>query len=158
VSRLRELKEKRMLVLDKILSDMPLCKLLYYDTEHPLDKQDISDTSTLLFDRIFPLPYTDMTQDTTGSLLNFFFSEIVSEGLKFKEIKLKFIISCHYSSWTNMENGDLRADAISERIDELFNETRNLGIGKVLFESRREIYPADKFAGYIMTYKVTDFN
>jgi hypothetical protein len=159
MARLQELKDKRMKVLEKILENQDICKLLYYDTAFPLEQPNIDDTwGSIFMKRVFPLTYIPTTQDTTGSLLSVYFSDISAEGVYFKNIRLKFVVMSHHDSWMNMETGDLRPDFICEKIDEMFNSENGFGIGKILFESRREIYPSDKFAGYIMTYNITEFN
>ncbi len=43
-------------VLLKLISSQNLCKLLTYSSSDPLNEDDISDTTSLLFNKIFPTP------------------------------------------------------------------------------------------------------
>jgi hypothetical protein len=54
--------------------------------------------------------------------------------------------------------GVLRADYIANKIDEIFNQTRDLGIGKLQFEFMNDEKFTSSHYGLCLEYKNYDFN
>ncbi len=160
MARFEELDENINKVMMKLIESQNLCKLLYYDTGHdedPLSKPDIQDMSSLLFDRIYPLPKIPNIEESTSSLLTVFFDEIrLSENINFKGTILSFTILCHIDLWRMP--GKLRPYSIKHEIDKIFNEQRVIGIGKMQFERSRFTWANEKYSGYRLDYRIYDFN
>lgn len=155
-SNLKDLETTRLIILDNIMDNQNLCKLIAFDTLTPLNEPDIEDTFELLNKRIFPVPFIPIKLEEQVTTLNFFFNRINKDGLYYKDIELKFWINSHYDNW--QINGNLRPDLIAVEIENMMNYKNGFGIGKLLFNNMVLFYPADRFAGYELTYHYTQFN
>jgi hypothetical protein len=157
LARFQELNNNLMAVLIKLIESQDLCKLLYYTQTNPLDQPDISDTSTLLFDKIFPIPKIPDNQQTEGNLLTVIFDDIrLDNNIGFKDSIVSFNIICHINQWRI--DGSIRPYAIMNKIDEILNNQRVVGLGKMIFSRSRFGTINDMFMGYRLDYKVIDFN
>lgn len=154
---LKELREHRNVILKKITDNQRICKYLHYATENPLSMADILNPFKALFKkRIFPFSFSQKILQDTGANLFFNFTDIGAEGSHFKDVMLRFTILSHVDSLYIVDN-NTRSDAICEEIEQMFNQTEGMGIGKVQFYGRRELI-TDSHAGYILSYKFYEFN
>jgi hypothetical protein len=140
-----------------MITSQNLCKYLQYTSKDPLSEPDIADTSTLLFNRIFPVPKLPSTEDA-GSFLTVIFEDIRlgNQNPNFKNSLISFRIICHIDEWRM--NGALRPYALMNEIDELFNDQNVVGIGKMKFDRSTFLYANAKYMGYRLDYKIYDFN
>ncbi len=160
MSRFAELNKNIGSVVATLLSSQNLCKYLYYTNDTPLTQPDITDTKVLLFKNIYPTPIIPQVQDEVKSLLT-----IVLDGFALnrtnsavKSSKIIFNLLTHIDIWPMTGTGLLRPYAILNEIDELFNGSRIVGIGRTFFESGNWISVNDKFQGYRLVYKIDDLN
>ena len=158
MSRFQELNENIMSVLLKMIDNQNLCKLLNYNSYSPLSEADIPDTSSLLFDKIHPFPFTPKVDSVATSQINVMFDnfQIGKDNPAFKNNQLTFIILCHSLLWRM--DGILRPFAIMKEIDTLFNYTNGIGIGKMQFVSGNLMWVNENYSGYRVSYKIYDFN
>ncbi|WP_311078293.1 hypothetical protein [Paenibacillus polymyxa] len=157
MSRLEELGKNRMIVLNHLLSSQELCKSVWHTGSDYLDQPDIEDTSELINENIFPFNHVPTLADTASSYVTFSFRDYRPAGPQFKSGILHFQVIVHKDSiLTNYEV--LRYDHILAYIDELFNENRNLGIGKLQFYRMDEMFVNEKYVGFYIQYKLWDFN
>lgn len=157
MARFDELNKNLMDVLDTLITSQNLCKLLTYPTPNPLSGADIVDTSTLLFDKIYPIPKIPDIKTTDGSFITVVFEEMrQSKNIGFKDSVLCFYIFCHIDIWRT--NSSLRPYSIMHEIDLLFNNQRVIGLGKLQFAKSRAYPINEKFFGYKLDYSVVDFN
>jgi hypothetical protein len=157
LAKFDELNNNLMDVLIKLISSQNLCKLLTYTTSDPLSGADITDTSTLLFDKIYPIPKIPDVLDAEGSFVTIVFDEMrLSNNIGFKDSVLCFYVFCHINLWRT--DGALRPYSIMHEIDILFNNQRAIGLGKLQF-LRSKAYPVNaKYFAYKLDYSVVDFN
>jgi len=164
ISRFLELGQNiNQLVLSLVTNDT-LCKLLYYNVPDPLSQPSVPSPSTdVLFNNLFPYPYSPIAETNEISLLNVYLDNFRPEKVKFKESLVICDVVCHQELWqlTGSSNG-LRPYLIMNEIDDMFNQQDYIiGIGKMQFNSARVFFPAgieSKFCGYQLTYKILDFN
>ncbi|KAF6630503.1 hypothetical protein H6F38_13795 [Paenibacillus sp. EKM208P] len=157
MSRLEELGKNRLIVLNHLLSSQKLCKSVWYTGTDYLDQSDIEDTSELINKNIFPFNHVPTIADTASSYVTFSFRDYRPSGPQFKSGILHFQVIVHKDSiLTDYEV--LRYDHILACIDELFNENRNLGIGKLQFYRMDEMFVNEKYVGFFIQYKLWDFN
>ena len=164
MGKFSELNENINKVLMKLIESQNLCKYLYYDTTDPLSGSDISDTTSLLYDKVFPYPTPiSVFKDADGiptasSIINVFFDNYTlgKTNNKFKNGKLVIRVICHMDLW-KLDTSQLRPYCILNEIDEIFNEQRVVGIGKGEFESCRLILEDENYSGYALVYKDYEF-
>jgi hypothetical protein len=164
LSKFSQLNQDINRVLDKLVSNQDLCKLLYYTNDSPLDESDIQDTSSLLYSLIFPYPISVETfKDDDGNpiaktIINILFDdfELGKTNNKFKSSKLVFIILCHTSLW-RLSDSTLRPFCILDQIDQMFSDQRVLGIGKGEFNGWRISWANDDYVGYKFVVKNFEF-
>lgn len=159
-NRFSDLGKDINLVIDYMMKDEKLLKLLANDTYDPLSSTPISKPSKLLFDRIYPIPKIPITEEKEKSLITVAFSNAKSNkrNLKFKDYKLIFTIMCHIDLWQIKDS--LRPYEIASRLDNIFNEKRatEISIGKIIFSEWSYREWNEKFCGYYLVYDICDFN
>jgi hypothetical protein len=146
-------------VLFKLIESQNLCKLLLYPTNDALSQPDISDTSSLLFERIYPLPKIPDPVSETGSFLTVLFDSFqLGNNVGTKQGLLTFVVIVHIDSWRMEGTGMLRPFAIMNEIDKLFNQERVIGVKKIDINDGRLIKMNDKFWGYELNYRIVNGN
>ena len=159
--RFQELNTNIMYVIEQLYTSQNLLKLITYDDDSPLSisKSDIIKPSSLLFDRIYPLPKIPDAQTQQKTIVTVIFSHAkLDSNIKFKKYKLIFNIISHIDIWKISEG--LRPYLIAEEIDNIFNELRGtqLSIGKVLFSDFVNVNYSNYYYGYQLVYDISSFN
>lgn len=157
MSRFEELGKNRMVVLNHLLSSQELCKSVWYEQSNYFDQPDIEDLSELINKNIFPFNHVPTLADEASSYVTFSFRDYRPAGLQFKSGLLHFQVLVHKDLILS-DYEVLRYDHMLAYIDELFNENRNLGIGKLQFYRMDEMYVNEKYVGFYIQYKLWDFN
>lgn len=146
--------EKDMeLIVNKMIKDERLKRLLYYNTKDALDKPNITSDQTIeLFGKnikTVPKLYVD------GSVLNYIiisFDNFTPSGNpEFRDNMIEFDIICHFNQW-QLKDFALRPYKIAAEIDTLFNGQKLTGIGELNFISGNQIILNDEFAGLCLIY------
>ena len=150
--------EKDMnIIVDYIIKNERLKKLLYYTSKDCLSKSKLTDDETAeLFGnniKIIPKLYVD------GSVLNYLvisFDTFIpdKENPEFRDNYIEFDIVCHYDQW-HLQDFELRPFKIAAEIDTMFNDQRLTGIGKLKFIGAAQFTLTDEYAGICMLYQAT---
>lgn len=158
MSKFKELNKNINDTLSQVISSQNLCKLIEYDTYNPLSESDIADTSTLLFNKIFPFPKIPDIQDEENTSLCVLFDNFSTDKRNFmiKEGVLTLLIISHNNLWKI--NGGIRPFSIMHELDELFVGKRIVGIKELQFLGGRYISFNDKFSGYEIKYRLHSVN
>lgn len=147
--------EKDMgLIVDKIMKNSRLKKLLYYNTKDALNKPALTETQSLeLFGKnikLVPKLYVD------GSVLTYiiisFDNFIQSSNPEFRDNIIEFDIICHFDQW-QLEDFALRPYKIAGEIDSMLDKKRLTGIGLIEFLGANQIILTDEFAGLCLMYR-----
>ena len=148
--------EKDMgLIVDVILKNDRLKKMLYYTTPDCLKKPSLTQDQSLgLFGKeikIVPKLYVDK------SVLNYIIISFDNfspnqTNPEFRDNVIEFDIICHFDQW-NMKDFQLRPYKIAAEIDSMFNEKRLTGIGKLEFMGMNQLILTDEFAGLCLLYQ-----
>lgn len=148
--------EKDMgLIVDMMLKNDRLKKLLYYTTKDALKKEKLSDDESLnLINnghiRMVPKLYVDK------EILNYIIISFDNftpsmENPEFRDNIISFDIICHFDQW-QMEDFQLRPYKIAAEIDTLFNNRHLTGIGELQFIGGSQLLINDEFAGFSLLY------
>ena len=136
------------IIINEILKNNRLKKLLYYTTSDAMEKPNLTEDESLSLlgtnIKIVPKLYVD------GSVLNYvlinFDNFIPSENPEFRDNTIQFDIICHFDQW-NLKDYALRPYKIAGEIDSMFNLKKLTGIGYLEFVGATQIVLTDEFAG-----------
>ena len=148
--------EKDMnIIVDRIMKNDRLKKMLYYTTRDCLDKPKLTEDETIeMFGKqikIVPKLYVD------GSVLNYMiisFDNFTRNGNnpEFRDNIIEFDIICHFDQW-HMKDFELRPNKIAAELDSMFNDQRLTGIGKLEFLGANQMILTDEYAGLCVMYQ-----
>lgn len=142
------------IIINYILKNDNLKKLLYYTTPDALKKAKLTDKESVgLFGKNIkniPKLYVD------GSVLNYiiinFDNFIQSENPEFRDNIIEFDIICHFDQW-QLEDMKLRPYRIAAEIDMMLDKQKLTGIGELEFVGMNQMILTDEFAGLCLMYK-----
>ena len=143
------------IIVDCIMKNDRLKKMLYYTTKDCLDKPKLTEDETIsLFGKqikIVPKLYVD------GSVLNYIiisFDNFTTNGNnpEFRDNIIEFDIICHFDQW-HMQDFELRPYKIAAELDSMFHEQRLTGIGKLEFLGANQMILTDEYAGLCVMYQ-----
>ncbi len=148
--------EKDMnIIVDRIIKNERLKKMLYYTSRDCLDKPKLTEDETIsLFGKqikIVPKLYVD------GSVLTYIiisFDNFTRNGNnpEFRDNIIEFDIICHFDQW-HMQDFELRPYKIAAELDSMFNDKRLTGIGKLEFLGANQMILTDEYAGLCVMYQ-----
>lgn len=142
------------IIVNEILKNNRLKKLLYYTTSDAMEKPNLTEDQSLSLlgtnIKIVPKLYVD------GSVLNYvlinFDNFTPSENPEFRDNTIQFDIVCHFDQW-NLRDYALRPYKIAGEIDSMFNLKKLTGIGYLEFVGATQIVLTDEFAGLCLMYR-----
>ena len=142
------------IIINEILKNNRLKKLLYYTTSDAMEKPNLTEDESLSLlgtnIKIVPKLYVD------GSVLNYilinFDNFTPSENPEFRDNTIQFDIICHFDQW-NLRDYALRPYKIAGEIDSMFNLKKLTGIGYLEFMGANQIVLTDEFAGLCLMYR-----
>ena len=149
--------EKDMnIIVDMIMKNDRLKKMLYYTTKDCLSKRDLSEDETInLFgQQIKTVPKLIVD----GSVLNYIiisFDNFISNQTnpEFRDNIIEFDIICHFDQW-QLNDFELRPYRIAAEIDSMFNNKRLTGLGDIEFLGANQMILTDEYAGICLMYRV----
>ena len=142
------------IIINRILKNERLQKLLYYTNATPLDQDSLNEDERLSLltnnIKIVPKLYID------GSVLNYIivsFDNFVpnSTNPEFRDNIISFDIICHFDQW-QLKDFNLRPYRIAAEIDTLLNNTHLTGIGTLQFLGCNQLLLNEEFAGVSLMY------
>ena len=148
--------EKDMnIIVDRIMKNDRLKKMLYYTTRDCLDKPKLTEDETIeLFGKqikIVPKLYVD------GSVLNYMIISFDNftrnaNNPEFRDNIIEFDIICHFDQW-HMKDFELRPYKIAAELDSMFNGKHLTGIGELEFLGANQMILTDEYAGLCVMYQ-----
>lgn len=148
--------EKDMnLIVQMIMKNERLKKMLYYTTRDCMNKPNLTEDETLgLFGKQIKI-VPKLTVD--GSVLNYIiisFDNFTgnSKNPEFRDNIIEFDIICHFDQW-KMKDFELRPYKIAAEIDSMFNGKHLTGIGELEFLGANQMILTDEFGGLCLMYQ-----
>ena len=142
-------------IIDMMLKNNRLKKLLYYNLENCLFQEDLTEDQSLEliedgYIRMVPKLYVD--KDVLNYIIISFdnFTPNMTNP-EFRDNIISFDIICHFNQW-QMPNFQLRPYKIAAEIDTLFNNRHLSGIGELQFLGANQILINDEFGGISLMY------
>ncbi|GAA4880624.1 hypothetical protein GCM10023310_71060 [Paenibacillus vulneris] len=157
MARLQELNEYKFTIINRLLESEDLCKALHYADTDFRNKETIADPSSLVYTNIFPHRFIPDLNETKQTYITVHFRRFQLANNGFKNGLICINIFTHRDLFKT-DYGCTRIDYLLNKIDELFNQKRGVGIGKLEFHEMDEIAINDKYQGAFICYKPIDFN
>jgi hypothetical protein len=139
-----------------IFSD-EISKALYYNESNFLDQPSLEDPVVLRYNHIYPYRKVPKVDENMKTYITLRCGNFKKVGNKFKSGLITFYVFTHVDLMPT-DYGFLRVDYIINKIDEIFNETRDFGIGKLEFDSMDEFDINESYTGTWIRFKVMNFN
>lgn len=147
-------------VLNKLVSNQRLCRLLKYSVRDPFS-QDLPDVDgeELIHKRILVAPKIyDSDNEKTSYVAAIFGPFRVNQfNPEFKTTNVRFVIACPYDEWF-LDGESLRPYLIMQEIDSMFNQKKLSGIGNLEFVTSDPLTLSPQIGGYSMQYVINEFN
>ncbi len=148
--------EKDMnLIVQMLMKNEHLKKMLYYTTKDCLNKTNLTEDETLeMFGKqikIVPKLYVD------SSVLNYIiisFDNFIANvsNPEFRDNVIEFDVICQFEQWP-MKDFELRPYKIAAELDSMFNEKHLSGIGELKFLGANQMILTDQYAGLCLLYQ-----
>lgn len=143
------------LIVDKILSNNRLKKLLYYNSKDCLERENISAEESLkLLGRNIKITPELPIDSSALTYITITFDDFQTNftNPEFRDNTISFDIVCHFDQW-QLRDFQLRPYRIAGELDAMLNNKRLTGIGLLEFVSARQITLGDEFAGLSLIYR-----
>ena len=147
--------EKDMsIIVQTLMKNERLKRLLYYTTKDCLDKPDLTEEESLELIgkniKLVPKLYVD------GSVQNYIivsFDNFTSNATnpEFRDNIIEFDIICHFDQW-QLKDFQLRPYRIAAEIDSLLDGSHLSGIGELQFLGANQMILTDEYAGLCLMY------
>ena len=148
--RLKQLSPTLITIMDEILKNENLCKLLQYGNKgNPFAEPDITNKDSLIMSKIFPFPFDNQVTTEEGIQLRiYYFDRGITANNTVTNVIIHFDIVCSKSrdTWL-MNDGEMKfkPDEIVSEITDHFSDKIIKNIGKLNFQRGYNVYVNDKF-------------
>ena len=141
------------IILNKILDNPRILRLLYYTSKDALDKPNLNDDQILelLQKNIKIVPKIKVDKEVINYLVVSFNNFIESSNPEFRDNVIEFDIICHLDNW-QLKDFQLRPFKIAGELDSMFNKVKLTGIGLLEFLSAQEKVLSDDYAAICLKY------
>lgn len=145
------------IIVDKILSNERLKRLIYYLTPDALQRPNLTEEQSLtLFGKnikIVPKLFID-NPELNYIIISFNNFAPNPTNPEFRDSVIRFDILCHFESWQLKDCG-LRPYKIAAELDSMLDKQKLTGIGQLNFLGCEEINTNDEFGGISLQYLAT---
>lgn len=147
--------EKDMnIIVDRIIENKRLQKLLYYTVPEALEQKDLTQEQlvSLFQTNIRTVPKLSIDPKLRNYIL-IRFDDFVpnNSNPQFRNNLLQFFIICHFEQWP-IKDFQLRPYKIAAELDSMFSQARFSGIGRLEFAGMNQVTLNADFAGFALSY------
>ena len=146
--------EKDMAILmNAMLNNERLKRLLYYTTNDALDKPNLTDEQSisLIGTNIKNVPKLVLDKSVLNYIIVSFDNFLETENPEFRDNIIEFDIICHMDQWP-LKDFALRPFKIAAEIDTIFNNKKFTGMGKLEFLGCKIVGINNEFAVVALLY------
>ena len=143
------------LIIDNILNNNRVKKLLHYNLKNPLSQKDLTEQETfeLIEKNIKLVPKLGVDSSVLNYLvINFDDFSPNATNPEYRDSIISFDIICHYDQW-QLNDYQLRPYRIAAELDAMFENKHLTGIGTLQFIGARRIILNDEFGGILIMYQ-----
>lgn len=149
--KLELLSDNIIIIIDEIMKNQNLCKLIHYDSKTPLEQPDlVSPHNSLMYERIYPFPFNpDIVKDDRVELRVYYpDGELINgQHIEINRIFFDIVVSKNkdvYSVWIDGKR-KIRPYEIMKEIVSMFFKKSYGTLGEIKFKKFRHIYISNKF-------------
>lgn len=148
------LEKDAALIINKMLKNKRLQKLLYYADRHCLELPDLTQEQAfgLINKQIRLTPQLLIDPEILSYVVISFDQFLPNSNPQFRDNLIVFNIICHYDQW-NLGDFKLRPFVIAGEIDAMLNNKHLTGIGTLEFVRAYKTSVNDELAGFSLVYK-----
>ncbi|QWU14436.1 hypothetical protein SAMN04487895_101748 [Paenibacillus sophorae] len=157
MSFLKEITEYKKTVIKRLINDNGLCKAIFYNDEDFLDREDVIHTDDLIYNNVYPHRFIPEVTSTAKTYITVSCTDYRPSGNSFKNGMLNIYMFTHRDLFKT-DYGYTRMDYVMTKVEELINGERGIGVGELGFGGLNEYIVNEKFQGYVLTYRLVDFN
>ena len=142
-------------ILDAILKNNVIKKLLFYTNDAPLQQPNLNEKESLslINKNIKIVPKLNIDSDELNYIIITFDNFTPNAtNTEFRDNMIYFDVICHYDQWT-IGDLQLRPYRIAAEIDSMFNEKRLSGIGLLHFIGCNQLVINENFAGVTLMFE-----
>ena len=142
------------IILNSMLKNERLKRLLYYTTDDALTKPNITQEETLglIGKNIKMVPRLTLDKSVLNYIIINFDNFGLSTNPQFRTNIIEFDIICHYDQW-QLKDFALRPYNIAAEIDTMFCDKKLTGIGTLEFLGSRIIGINNEYCGFCIFYE-----
>ena len=143
------------LIVDLILKNNNLKKLLHYTTPDALEKPNLTEEESIaLINKNIKIIPKILVDEEALNYLVISFDGFAPNGRnpKFRDNVIMFDIICHVDQW-NLGDFKLRPYKIAGELDSMLNNAKLTGIGELLFVSGNALTLNSEFSGITLMYE-----
>ena len=147
--------EKDMsIIVDTILKNDSLKKMLYYNTKDCMNQPNLTEDQSLgLFGKnIKIVPKLTVDNSVLTYIIISFDNFTTTQNPEFRDNIIEFDIICHFDQW-NLGDFKLRPYRIAAEIDSMFNQKHLTGVGDLEFLGANQMILTDEYAGLCLMYR-----
>lgn len=161
-STMEKLGEYKMEVLNRILENEKLVKLLSYDKADALFLPRVEDSYSLLYERVFPYRFVPSTVENQATFITLGVNGFRrhQEGFKVFDDYQAGEIYFYFFTHVDLMRTDsgVRQDLMLAEISSMFDGTKGIGMGELKLRYVNELWlHNNKFGGYSIAFTITDF-
>jgi hypothetical protein len=160
VNNFTQISKDLQLIIEKLITNDNLCKLLYYTGKNALSQPvlDIDTKLSMINDYIKAVPVLPKDIDMKNYILIQFdnFSPSLADPMNYQEFMLTFDIFCNSTNWI-LDDYLLRPYAIMHEIDKMFNLSKLNSSGPINFIGANSIIINENLLGFTLTYRIYDY-
>ena len=146
--------EKDMsIIVDKVMKNENLKKLLYYTTPNCMSKPNLTEDQTIeLFGKqIKIVPKLQVDGEVLNYVIVSFDNFTPTDSEEWRDNIIEFDVICHFDQW-QLGDFKLRPYRIAAEIDSMFNDKKLTGIGTLKFLGANQMILTDEYAGLCLMY------
>jgi hypothetical protein len=148
------------LIIEKIISNDNLCKLLYYADKGALSKPALTEDQkySLIGDKVLVVPVVLKEDDLQSYLIVQFdnFSPNEASEVIYRDFTLTIDVLVNTKIWT-LDDWTLRPYAIMHELDSMFNMSKLNSLGPINFIGANALIINEFFMGFTLAYGIHDF-
>lgn len=149
-------------ILNHAIQSDNLTKYLYYNNDEPIQSPSLSDTSILLWDKLFPTKFdTTVKYENSSQLRVFFGSGKITNNMVVNNLTVIFDIIVAKQFWTindGQGTSQIRPYMIMTELEKQFRNQSVPYVGKILFQGFNDIAVDEQFNGIRLTALATQFS
>ena len=146
------------LIVNRILENERLCKMLYYSSADALKRRELTEEEKLsMFGKNIKIVPKLTVDNEVLQYLCIGFSNFITNPTnpEFRDHTIEFDIVCHFDQWT-LGDFALRPYKIAAELDTMFNNRKFAGIGLLEFVGATPIMLTDEFGGLCLMYRTVN--